>query len=296
MSVVTSLTATPSRIRAVLGTLAALGGTASRSEIDLLISPRSLRTAARQMDEDESAVTEETVGECVSLGLIRLSDADVVLTELGEAAVQDLRTALFPILTSEDRARACGQTEVPPLLCWLMMQDPYVPVPWGMTPVKEVGAAIGIDGTTDRLIPRNPQAFQQFHYWARYLGFAEWLVLGGPKSTTAVLPLPIRALRYTVRQLGDGTSLMPARDFVDRIARACPVFDGGDTRENVERSAAQRTYQLGQVVSEGLGLAIKALSASGELRLESAADADRLVIVPVPRVAAADTFTHVRVM
>jgi len=173
------------------------------------------------------------------------------------------------------------------------MQDPYVPIPWSDAPVIDVQRVIGADESLARAIPKSVAGFQQFHYWARFLGFAQWLRAG---PSLGVLPIPTIAVWRAIATAGiERGSVVPAHAFVAAVGRACPVLDGGSLREKVEAGREVRAYVPGQSVSEGLGLALKTLVAMTKLHLDTTADADRMVLVPGER-GQLETFSHVRIL
>ena len=294
MSIVSKLTVVPSRLTALLETCRFFGGSVSRSQLAKLMAPASLRSSDLVGDESESAVVTETVDEAVALGLIRLDGPDIQITDLGRGACDDLRGTLLPILTSIARARAAGQKEFPYLLAWLLRSDPSKAEPWDDIPAADMRPLCGADETILKALPRNSQAFQQFHYWARFLGFSVWVPWAGK---TGVLSLPVDVVRWAVGIAPiEHSEVMPVGVFVSAVADVCRVLDYGPDREVIELNASTRSYHQGQSVSPALGHALAVLRDAGDLVFEDHDDADRLELVP-PGVSgdAWHRVSHVRV-
>jgi hypothetical protein len=286
MSLVTALTVTPSRLTALLETCMVVGGRAPRMDVEGLISPPVLRRGA----DPEEAKVDELLREAQRLGLAVLDGPEIVLTTDGTDASRDLRSWLWPRLLSDEDATALSQEEFPLLLCWLLMQDPYEGLDWAEGP-DTVKAVFG-DAASTRETLRNKSVFQQFLYWARYLGFVTWVKTN---QGTRVVPLPTAALERVL----DDPSLGPgyrgtADGFVRRVGELCPVLESGKVRERVESGSSFRSYDLTSAVSPSLGLALLTLEARGRIQLMLESDS-RTTLSLVPRGRGSRQFTHTKV-
>lgn len=279
MSLITALTATPSRVRTYLRTCEFLGGRVDRTELDLLLVPKSLRPSD---NDDASAITREVTEECRSLGLITVAGQDVQLTDAGSEAAVDLATWIRPVLVRPELAAKTGQQDFPVLLAWLMMQDPYEFLDWAEAPSASIRQLLGSDVTAAGATLRNMSVYQQFLYWARFAGFVQ---LTKYERTMRVLPVPTDAVAWAIGEAGfrPGTST-PADVVLAALGTACPVLDGGSVRVDLERRSETPTYAPGISVSATLGLALLTLEAASRIALDTIADAPvNLGLVPDKR-------------
>lgn len=277
MSLSTAVTATPNRVQALLRTCVALGGSVKRADVALLMSPRSLRDDTGEAGDK----TGEIVRECRRMGLVDVSGPNIKLTKEGGAAAGDLLAWIRPRLVEPELAASIGQEEFPPLLCWLLMQDPYEHLDRREAPSSSIKDILGPELKKTGETLRNEAVYQQFLYWARFLGFAAWT---RADRTTRVLPIPTPALRWAIEVAQFGQSAVAVDAFLAKVAHVCPVFDGGSMREQVEQKSATKTYEPGRSASPSLGLALMTLEASAVVGLASKSDAAvNLALVPASR-------------
>lgn len=291
MSLITALTATPNRVSTYLRTCEFLGGRVDRTELDVLLVPKSLRP---KDDDDASAITLELTEECRALGLVDVAGQAVELTDEGREAASDLAAWIRPVLVRPDLAAKTGQQDFPPLIGWLLMQDPYEFLDWSEAPSASIRQLLGSDVTNAGATLRNMSVYQQFLYWARFAGFAQMTKY---ERTMRVLAIPTGAVAWAMSQAGflPGTTTS-AEVALAGLASACPVLDGGVVRAELERRAETPTYASGVSVSASLGLALLTLEAAGRVTLEPIADAPTTIgLVPANR-GRARVFSELRVL
>jgi hypothetical protein len=115
----------------------------------------------------------------------------------------------------------------------------------------------------------NATRWNAFRRWACSLGFA-WV---SPKGN--LVPDPTPAIRHTLPTVFDDESVLPARDFVERLGAAVPVLDLGGYRQFVE-SNWRRPQPEQPNLSSPLSDALERLRAEGRLVFEDRADAPRV--------------------
>jgi len=279
MSLITALTATPNRVSTYLHTCEYLGGRVDRTELDLLLVPKSLRP---KDDDDASAITRELTEECRSLGLVRVAGQAVELTDAGHEAAIDLASWIRPVLVRPELAAKTGQQDFPILIGWLLMQDPYEFLDWSEAPSASIRQLLGSDVTAAGATLRNMSVYQQFLYWARFVGFVQMTKY---ERTMRVLAIPTTAVAWAISEAGFRPGSATAAEVVlAGLASACPVLDGGAVRVELERRAEAPTYAPGLSVSASLGLALLTLEATGRVSLDPIADAPANIgLVPANR-------------
>jgi hypothetical protein len=250
-----------------------------RSQLAALLGPNSLAKNTEDAGEDNA------LSDCLALGqdmgLIKTDGDRLVL-------VHPSGTASFLVLAGQqmvDRVTSATPVEgwVAGAIAWMLRQDPREPLPWsGSSAVGRLQAQLGTPlpyGIT------NDSRMQNAVYWARALGFVTRLKL----RDEVVVPDPTQALQQRLDHLlprGHQTT-MPA--FMDALARACPVFQGGSVhREVATRAGAEGTSNS---VSASLALAFLRLKQRRELEFQYFDDAE---IREIEGVLADGRVTHVR--
>ena len=228
------------------------------------------------------------------MGLVSTPGPVIEITEEGREAARGLLAWARPRLTDEKRAAGIGQEDFPSLLCWLLMQDPYEPLDRDEAPSSSVRKLLETEGKSAGARLNSMSVYQQFLYWARFLGFVQWTK---SDKITRVIPVPTASVHWAISVAGFAPgSVTPAGTFIGKIAEACPVLDGGTTRERVERRLDTGTYGAGVSVSPTLGLALLTLEASGTISLLSTSDAPtNLTLFPSSR-GRLQTFSDVGVV
>ena len=266
MSVVSSVEAVPNRLAILARDVAQHPEGLSRAEV--------LR---RVVPSGEGELAPKCLVEALRIGLLKV-DGDIHRA-IPEAASEDAILAyLDGVLRQRQPARERQHEEVTLALAWLLTLDPLHPLPWGRNPVDDVrrecaGRDLGLT---------NASALQQFLYWARYLGYATFIQRSGAREAVAD---PTRALRRLLPGVFEGSTRLPVRELFRRLGGVSDLFEDGAARSDIEdclavapEVAPERLREPG-AISRSTGLALRRLHRSGELRLEEAADADKLVML-----------------
>jgi hypothetical protein len=112
-------------------------------------------------------------------------------------------------------------------------------------------------------------------YWARFLGYAESLLIG---DSTVVVPDPTEAIARHLANVFEGAPKLPIARFFEAIARPCPVLELGETRSIVEKRMT--TPRVPKMLSSATCLALWRLESRGTLKLSHASDAETWLLPP----------------
>lgn len=255
-------------------------GPMARAKLEALCRPR--------VDPDQSRIpvtfaTWRSVGMFVEDedGLVHLAapfDAiDATDTEALRTAVLDLllrpenTPALLDRAATEDISRASDFVRV---ACWTLAQDPYRLADWNE------GRVLGEAGKQGIELFKGAGRWSSFQEWAYFVG------LGTPTRHGFVMT-PARAIREILR---DGryavvlptTEDVPLSAFLDDVAKALPVIDGGTYRGQLDDVLRANGHgRAVHQVSASLALALLQLHHEEEIVLtDRAADvATRLSLI-----------------
>jgi hypothetical protein len=128
-------------------------------------------------------------------------------------------------------------------------------------------ADLGEDGQRTELT--NLARYQNFLYWARYLGFACFV---GFENSTKVVPDPRKAIQSALPQIFSEQKALDIEQFLTALNRQYPVFEGGSAWTEVESMRVQ-TSNREDTLSIATSLALRELADRGELVFEAVADA-----------------------
>jgi len=128
--------------------------------------------------------------------------------------------------------------------------------------------------------------FGQVTDWMCYLGFAWGHALGGNKIIVAE---PTAYLRRNLKELFQGQvkAKLSIGEFVDRLAKKCPVFESGKFREQVDEKIG---FRLPNHLSTSTAFALFRLEDDGYIQLIKESDADLFIL---PRVGNAERISHI---
>ena len=116
--------------------------------------------------------------------------------------------------------------------------------------------------------------FGQVADWMCYLGFAWGHALGANKIIVAE---PTAYLRRNLKELfqGEVQAKLSIAEFVDRLAKKCPVFETGKFREQVEEKIG---FRLPNHLSTSTAFALFRLQDDGCIQLIKESDADLFIL------------------
>jgi hypothetical protein len=241
------------------------------TELARLLRPPSLQRQ-QSSDEEDSAGTmvNQVLTELRALGLIKRDKNGKVTPNVPthDDADDTFLEFVEQRLLNPERAEKCGQGRIPAALAWFLLQDPTQPLTWGRNYQANIEVDCGPDVNSFDLT--NAARFQQFVYWARYLGFAWRLELQG---VNVVFPDPTAALTRHLPTIAGKKGRMPIQDVINKLAQLLPVLEGGTARLAVESYLSQEKRRPAEQLSRSTSMALECLELLGRLVLERLADA-----------------------
>ena len=280
MSVIAQVTATPNRIFAAYNFVKQVRSPGiAQEELERLFA--STRSSGEK--NEGSSIAQGVIAESIALGLlVRSDDRKITARDLEEdvddpAFVEALMLGLSDFETS-------NQDKFPYALAWTLSQPTSEEIPWGADLRGRINKQIG--GEDDFGIGL-PAFWQQFAYWARYLGFVEL-------SPHGVIVNPAKALLRHLDNVFNTSKSMPIRRFVEVLAESCSVFDGGQYRREIdamgEPSGATRSETT---VSHSLTLALRTLEHASEVKIENQSDAEAWLLPDWTGFGDGNPITHI---
>jgi hypothetical protein len=276
MSVISNLPAMPNRIAIACEYLFTLLPDGSgRDEIIKQLSP--MKRDEGNEGQGGTTIAAAVLSEMENLQLVRVSGGGklTLIEDLAQRASEDtdwklfLRPLLRNRLTTPDIAAECKQPDVPDALAWLLTQDPFNPLAKSAVQANRINQQLGAHDEL-RTVVGNDARFQNLLYWARYLGFAEWI---GVASSDQIVADPTRAIAADLPAIFAVEARLTVSAFAQRVAANCPVLDGGSARLALERRMVERP-QLEGHFSRATSLALVRLEARGLISLTAESDAE----------------------
>ena len=247
------------------------GSGVEETELRRLLRPASHQGRLAENREDRSdPMLSGVLSEMRALGLIERDESGKV--SLGATSPNgDDGTFLEFVekrLLHPEVAEKHGQAKVPGALAWFLVQDPARPLTWSQNYRAEVEADCGPD--TGAFDLTDVARFEQFVYWARYLGFA-WRL--ETREANVVFPDPTVALARHLPKVIGGKGATPIQDVMTKLAERLPVIEGGAARLAVESQLPLNKRRPDGQLSRSTSLAMERLELLGRLVLERPADA-----------------------
>jgi hypothetical protein len=282
MSFLNQTYAVPGRVLGVFRTMLALNRPVAEDELARLMAPAALQ---KEAESGQDMVT-ATARECVKCGLLNAQKKDGSLSlaakvkkeALSFESVDRYLAYMLPqlVLDAENEVNH----DLALALAWFLAQDPYhAPGNWSEAQSflrdqlgeGELRKATGLT---------NSDPYNLLEYWAGYLGFA-WTLSRRDREVN--LPDPTAYLREHLDELlvGKDGEWQSLAGVMVRLAKSCPVFEGGVFRDRVETSLqgtplARLTSQL----SGATALAWYRLRDEDVVELKADADAPDQLLLP----------------
>lgn len=286
MSIITTAPAVPNRLLAIYSFLFATENGESEERLESWATPPSL--GIRGVDEDGALPTtlfDGALQEARRLGIVEEVDDKLRLSldargagKKGSESEGSFRTYLRNTLFDPGRAVETQQMGFMLALTWFLSANPLEPMSFSEGPQNAVKAEIGENLSKTELTSIN--RYQNFLYWARYLGFAT-IVGGRDTDDTAsrrAVPDPVRAIHAVLPIIFADSDELPIEAFLSRLSAIYPVFEKGSIREEYDamrlNAPADTTYRL----SISTSMALQRLSDRQQLELVSVADAPARVL------------------
>ena len=289
MSVLKTGRATPSRMRGIFRyLLQEPKQRANREKLTRLLSPEKLSE-----DKNEKyPMFNDSLRESIKCGLLIADNDDIAINfELPEASRHPqtgdklLPDTLVELLFASDNK---DEEDLGRLIAWYLAQDIYdAPRTW--KEVEQLVAEQGVDRSLD-LKASSDALLGQAEDWMCYLGFAWGHALDSNKKL--VVAEPTAYLRRNLKDLfqGEAKAKLSIRDFIDRLAKKCPLFETAKFREQVEEKIGGR---LPNHLSTSTAFALFRLQDDGCIKLIRESDADLFIFPSGDKEAG---FSHIILM
>ncbi|WP_437991289.1 protein DpdG [Sorangium sp. So ce145] len=249
----------------VLWRTARVFGQLPRARLEALCRPR--------VKADDSRIP-ATFATWRALGMIEGDDERVLLAPpfdtIDENDTEALRTAVLDLLMRPENSPALLDTDASEgnsrasdfvrVATWALAQDPYQLASWNQGRALEQASAQGID------LFRGDGRWPSFEEWAYFVGL-------GVMTRFGLVMSPARAIREALsgekpRVALSAGNMVPLTIFLEDLANAIPVLDGGPYRVRLDSvlRAKNHAFEAHQV-SPTLALALLQLDHEGEIEL-----------------------------
>lgn len=274
MSVLNEPLANPSRVRGTWRLLAHLGSPIERSELEEMLSPFSIAGSVRDEEDNEDPPEashhnriRKVVNEMVKMGLVVEKDRMLCLakdavplneTEWDDFLVNAITRRIFDPHNNENH-------DLVLLIAWFYSQNTYKPMTWEQT-------ARALDEQTDpnRLGCKNKTRFEQFEYWANYLGFTWTLAIDKQKRLVVD---PTNHLNKLLPGLFVGTDTLRYSYIQSKLASLSPLFENGWARKTLNEKYSIENRDS-RNLSSSTAFAWYRLQGEGVIELLRKSDAD----------------------
>ena len=287
MSIITTAQAVPSRLFAIYSSLFDSENGEVKERIESWATPPSL--GSRGGDEDGVSSTtlfSNTLQEAGWLGLVEDADGKLRLTadargggKRGGGDSEDyFRDYLKRTLFDPARAAETQQAGFMLALAWFLSANPLKPMGFSEGPQIALKMEIGDHASKTELTSIN--RYQNFLYWARYLGFAT--IVGGrdtdDSNSRRALPDPMRAIEAALPAIFAEDFELPIEQFLTRLAALFPVFEKGAIRQDYDAMRLNPPADAARRLSIATSLALQRLADRQMITLNIVADAPARVL------------------
>lgn len=269
MSVLKNGLAHPSRIRGIFRyLLQAEGQRETRENLEKLLSPEKLSEDKKQ----PHPMFNDSLREGLKCKLFVEEDGAIAINpelpgkardpQLGDKLLPDTLIYLFfgcDNQDEEDFGLDCA---------WYLAQDLYESLgTWEQ--VEQEVAAQKVAETLDLKLSSDT-LFEKLKDWMYYLGLA-W----GHSNKNNCVADPTAYLRRNLKELFQAQKDLPLKEFIDRLAKKCPLFETGKFRERVEEQIGRRQPNH---LSTSTAFALFRLQDEGQISLVRKSDADLMIL------------------
>ena len=251
-----------------------------KERIEAWATPPSL--SGRGADEDgESSTTlfSNTLQEARRLELVEEVDDKLRITadargggKRGQDSERYFRDYLKRTLFDPGRAIETQQAGFMLALAWFLSANPLKPMVFSEGPQIALRIEIGDNFNKTELTSIN--RYQNFLYWARYLGFAT--IVGGrddDSGSRRAIPDPARAIETALPAIfADGDEL-PIEAFLSRLSAIFPVFEKGSIRKDYDAMRLKPLADDAHRVSIATSIALQRLADRQRITLSIVPDA-----------------------
>jgi hypothetical protein len=288
MSIVTTAQAVPSRLYSLYSSLVDNPDGEVRERLEGWATPSSLRTRGGTDEDGETATTlfTNTLAEAKRLGLVEeIGDRLRIPTEAREGFSRKteheerFRAYLTRTLFDPSRAAETQQAGFMLALAWFLTLNPMVPIGFATAPQNLLRSGLGEQYLRTELTSLN--RYQNFLYWARYLGFATLFGARDQdegKDARRVFPDPYIAIASALPTIFSFNRELSGEAFMGRLAGIFPVFEGGSVRQEIEQMSGSSPYSSDRRLSPATSLALQRLADRQRIEMITRADAPPLLL------------------
>jgi hypothetical protein len=282
MSIITTAVAVPSRLFSIYNLLFASEGGEDRERIIALATPPALSSrGAHEEGEGSSKLLGPSLGEARKLGMIEEeADGNLRITELartagrrGDTPEQRFRAFMRQTLFDTDRSAEAQQSSFMLAMVWFLGMDPFTPPSFSAE--QQVNVKLEVGDHASKLELTSQSRYQNFAYWARYLGFAAFV---GTKSDRRVVPDPLDAIDGALGPIFSAERRLSVEGFLGRLAAIYPVFESGAARIEYDSLRSRADTNGGASITAATSLGLQRLADRGRLKLTSVADAQSRIL------------------
>lgn len=272
MSVLKTEKANPSRIRGIFRYLLQTKDQKEQIRVlERLLSPDKLVEGK----SEPYPMFRDALKESIKCGLLIKEAEEIAINPLlsEEARSPDLGDKLLPNTLCDLFFASDNQDEEDfGLVCaWYLAQDIYdAPGDW-----KAVDKQVDKQRVGDLLKMSSNTLYGQMEDWMCYLGLAWGHALNGTRVT---VPDPTVYIEQNLKHLFDGqkATKMLMKEFIDKLAKKCPLFETGKFREKIEANIGGRPQE--NYLSTGTAFALFRLQDEGYIKLERESDAELMIL------------------
>jgi len=283
MSILKEPLATPSRVRGIVKYLLQTKEKQEKREIlERVLSPNELVKDA----PSPRPMLRKTIHELIKVGLLEEDEDKIVINpslledvrnpQFGDQLLPNTLAYLFFASNNQDE-------EDFGLVCaWYLAQDIYeAPGTW-----EEVEQQVSKQGVGNLLKMSNNTLYGQMDDWMCYMGLVWGHALGGKR---VIVPDPTVYIKRNLKDLFQCQvrGKLQIREFIDRLAEKCPLFETGKFREQVEEKIG---FRLPNHLSTSTAFALFRLQDDDCIKLVKESDADLFIF---PGVGNEEGFSHI---
>ncbi|MGQ4807021.1 hypothetical protein NKDENANG_00359 [Candidatus Entotheonellaceae bacterium PAL068K] len=281
MSVITNLPVVPSRIAILYHFLQMYDKGLSRDELRAYLAPRALQS--RGGDEGPATtIADAVLREAKTLGLVEDGEEDGLRVPQERRGMNDFafRDYLETKLLLPAEAEQYGQPLFPYVLAWFLAQDPAAPLVFSDNLRQQVETECGPrSGPQISSELSNHSKFENFVYWARYLGYC-WRLQTANQSM--VIPDPTAALERCLLSILKQRIEVTVEGLMEVLGECSPVLDGGEVREELEGVLPSEKRRAEGTLSRTTSLGLLQLERKGGIALERRHDAPAVRLTSWP--------------
>lgn len=289
MTILTTWEAVPSRLYSLFASLLDSPAGEDRERLEAISTPPSLRNKSDEEEEGTTATAlfSNALREALAVGLVesaegklRVTDRARSFTRTSKDKEQAFRRFMTDVLLDEGKAAAAGQTSFMASLAWFLTKSPFRPVSFRADPTSDLKADLGTKASQTGVTVIAD--YQNFLYWARYLGFAT--IVGGRdgdanRDGRYVFPDPLEAITAMIPSILADQDELPVEQFVSRLAAIFPVFEAGTVRQQMTDSPdGMGSGAIGKKLSQATSLALQRMESNQILHLRRDADAPMIIL------------------